>query len=152
VRSSLTDFQVLAEKSGITLAGEVPPELPLVMGELDHLREAVDNLIGNALKFTPAGGRVAVRLVENRGDVVLTVLDTGIGIPAEHHDRIFDRFYQIDGSIRRVYGGSGLGLALVKEIIESHRGTISVQSELGAGSTFTVRLPATTSIGRLQEG
>jgi signal transduction histidine kinase len=71
----------------------------------------------------------------------LQVSDTGIGIPPEEHERIFDRFYQVDGSSRRRYGGVGLGLALVKEIVEAHGGTIQVVSKVGEGSTFTVTLP-----------
>jgi signal transduction histidine kinase len=142
VRSALTDFQLLAHESDLTLTGEIAPGLPPVMGDLHHLRKLVDNLIDNALKFTPAGGQVRVSLVQGHGNLLMSVSDTGIGIPAGHHERIFDRFYQVDGTFRRVYGGSGLGLALVKEIVETHRGTIRVQSEPGQGSTFTVEFPA----------
>ncbi|MGD8793012.1 MAG: ATP-binding protein [Anaerolineae bacterium] len=142
VHSALTDFRLLAHESDLTLTGEIAPELPPVMGDLRHLRKIVDNLIDNALKFTPAGGQVQVSLVQSQGNVLFSVSDTGIGIPAGHQERIFDRFYQVDGSFRRVYGGSGLGLALVKEIVETHRGAIRVQSEPGKGSTFTVALPA----------
>jgi signal transduction histidine kinase len=142
VTVALNDFQVLAEQSKLTLSGEIAPDVPYVRGDVHHLRKAVENLIGNALKFTPPGGMVAVRLRNADGQALLEVRDTGIGIAAEHQARIFDRFYQVDGSIRRTYGGSGLGLALVKEIVQSHGGTIRVESEPGKGSSFTVQLPA----------
>jgi len=97
--------------------------------------------VGNALKFTPAGGRVTVRLSGGDNTVVLQVADTGIGIAADQLDRIFERFYQVDGSATRQYGGMGLGLALVKEIVEAHGGQITVTSQVGAGTTFTIVLP-----------
>ena len=77
--------------------------------------------------------------------MILVVSDSGIGIPPEHLDKIFQRFYQVDGSTKRRYGGVGLGLALVKEIVESHDGTVSVTSEVGHGTTFRISLPAVTS-------
>ncbi|HHN93215.1 MAG TPA: sensor histidine kinase, partial [Anaerolineae bacterium] len=92
-------------------------------------------------KFTPAGGNIAVRLWQDNGDVVLEVEDTGIGIPADKLERIFDRFYQVDGSMSRRYGGTGLGLSLVKEIVEAHGGRVIVESTVGRGSTFRVTLP-----------
>jgi signal transduction histidine kinase len=112
-----------------------------VFGDPSHLRRMVDNLISNALKFTPAGGTVAVCLDSIDGEAVLRVSDTGIGISETHVGRIFERFYQVDGTIRRQFGGSGLGLALVKEIVEGHQGTVQVESRPGEGSTFEVRLP-----------
>jgi signal transduction histidine kinase len=101
----------------------------------------VDNLVENALKFTPPGGEVVVRLAGDQNEVVLEVVDTGIGIGVEHQKRVFERFYQVDGTIRRTYGGCGLGLALVREIVETHGGEIAVESCLGQGSTFRVRFP-----------
>jgi two-component system phosphate regulon sensor histidine kinase PhoR len=110
----------------------------------------VDNLIGNAIKFTPAGGVVCIRLYRADDGVMFQVSDTGIGIAAEHQARIFERFYQVDGSTRRVHGGCGLGLALVKEIVERHGGMVTVDSQVGQGSTFTVLLPAGTEDERLE--
>jgi signal transduction histidine kinase len=105
------------------------------------LRRVLDNLLGNALKFTPAGGALNVRLGQEGTQLVLQVSDTGIGIPKDKVERIFDRFYQVDGSMTRQYGGVGLGLALVKEIVEAHGGDVSVTSQVGQGSTFRVTLP-----------
>jgi signal transduction histidine kinase len=145
VREAITDFQVLADRAGLRLDGDVCSQLPSVLGDAEHLRRVVDNLIGNALKFTPAGGSVAIRLRSIDGQAMLQVSDTGIGIAADHQERIFGRFYQVDGSTRRTHGGCGLGLALVKEIVEKHGGTVTVDSQLGQGSRFTILLPAGTS-------
>jgi len=94
------------------------------------------------MKFTPAGGRVSVRLWEDDQRVYLETVDTGIGIPSYLQERIFDRFFQVDSSRRRAYGGTGLGLALVKELVESYGGKVSAASPgKDLGSTFTVVLP-----------
>jgi signal transduction histidine kinase len=151
IDEALVDFQVLADQAGLKLSGNCVSPLPPVLGDAEHLRRVVDNLIGNALKFTPAGGRVEVRLRGDNGTVLLQVADSGIGIDSDHIGRIFERFYQVDGTSRRMHGGCGLGLALVKEIVEKHGGTVSVHSEPGEGSTFTVSLPissdASTDVG-----
>jgi len=141
IHKILTDFQIVMEQAGLTLTAQVASDLPPVLGDPVHLRRVLDNLLGNACKFTPVGGRVSVRLVQDGGNLVLEVADTGIGIPQDQLDRIFERFYQVDGSMSRRYGGAGLGLALVKEIIEAHGGAVGVESEVGQGSTFTVTLP-----------
>jgi signal transduction histidine kinase len=114
----------------------------MVRGEASYVRRDLDNLLSNAIKFTPAGGKVTIRLFSERDQVILQVSDTGIGIPADEQDEVFERFYQVDGSSRRRYGGVGLGLALVKEVVEALGGEVSLNSVLGEGSTFTVSLPA----------
>jgi signal transduction histidine kinase len=146
LRAALVNFRTRAEKVGLSLKVEIDPGLPPVSGDPDQLSRVVDNLLNNALKFTPAGGSLTVRLwCDGDGKVIVPeVVDTGIGIPTEKLNRIFDRFYQIDGSARRRYGGVGLGLALVKKIIEAHKGQVSVWSTLGKGSTFRVTLPTLT--------
>jgi len=106
-----------------------------------HFSRLLDNLIGNAIKFTPSGGSITVRLKREDGTAILEVSDTGVGIPGDKLDRVFDRFYQVDGSSTRRYGGTGLGLALVKEIAISHGGQVSVESTVGKGSIFRVNLP-----------
>ncbi|HFD38980.1 MAG TPA: response regulator [Anaerolineae bacterium] len=142
VEACLASFQVLADRKRVALQSELDAPLPPVLGDEHHLRVVVDHLVDNAIKFTPAGGQVLTRLGRDDGQVVLRVADTGIGIPVEHQEHIFDRFYQVDGSVRREYGGCGLGLALVKEIVEKHGGTVQVESQPGQGTTFTIRLPA----------
>ena len=114
-----------------------------MLGDRRRLRTVVENLLDNAVKFTPSGGSITVSLAgSGAGEALLCVADTGIGIAPRHQAQIFDRFFQMDGTLRRNYGGSGLGLALVKEIVEAHHGSVRVESEPGQGSAFTVRLPA----------
>lgn len=139
----LADFEIIIQQSGLTLDVEVEPGLPPVSGDATRLYQVFDNLLGNALKFTPAGGNIAVRLGRRDDRVVLVVSDTGIGIPDEELGRVFERFFQVDGSMSRRYGGAGLGLAVVKEIIEAHDGSVSVESHVGRGSTFKISLPTT---------
>ncbi|MBO9604818.1 MAG: HAMP domain-containing protein [Paenibacillaceae bacterium] len=110
-----------------------------ITADADQLRQVWMNLIGNSMKFTPEGGRIAVRLTEERGVLTVAVSDTGPGIAAEERDRIFERFYKTDRS--RSGGGSGLGLAIVKKIVVLHHGDIEVRSEAGQGTTMTVTLP-----------
>ena len=143
VRMSLIELRATAEQSDLVLSAEIEPGLPAISGDAIALRRVLENLVGNALKFTPAGGRVMVRLSSEGQAVKLDVTDTGTGIPSEHLGRIFERFYQVDGSSTRKYGGMGLGLSLVKSIVEAHGGRISVTSQVGSGTTLTVVLPMT---------
>lgn len=101
----------------------------------------LDNLLDNAIKFTPAGGVITLQNQQEGAQVALQVSDTGVGIPSDQLERIFERFYQVNGSIWRRYGGIGLGLALVKEIARTYGGQVSVESQVGEGSTFRVLLP-----------
>lgn len=148
VRDSVTSFQYLADQKDLTLDADLPEAGVScdVMARQDHLRRVTDNLLANAIKFTPTGGRVAVRLWQNAGRVHLEVADTGMGIPAHLLERIFERFFQVDSSQRRAHGGTGLGLALVKELVESYGGAVSAASPgTDQGSTFTVVLPLVAS-------
>ena len=115
-----------------------------VDADRDQMRQLVLHLVSNAIKFTPAGGQVDVRLTGDERIVTLQVEDTGIGIPEEALEKIFDRFYQVDSSLARRYGGTGLGLAICKSIVEWHGGGIDASSRPGEGSCFTVRLPRHT--------
>lgn len=141
VQAILTDFRSGAEQAGLTLTTQIVPNRLQMFGNRTQLRRMLDNLLDNARKFTPGGGRIVVRLEQDGTNAVLEVTDTGIGIPSDQLERIFERFYQIDGSTTRRHGGTGLGLALVKAIVELHGGQVMVQSVLGQGSTFTVSLP-----------
>lgn len=146
VSRSLSDFRLVAERAGVTLQGDFREDVRPVLGDAIYLRSVVDNLIGNAIKFTPPGGIVSVALRDADDKVLVEVSDTGIGIAEEHRDRIFGRFYQVDGSLRRTHGGSGLGLAVVKETVERHGGQVRVESQVDRGSIFTVELPAARGI------
>jgi len=143
VRTALVDFHTMAEEAELSLTVEIEHGLPLVPGDPEQLRRMLDNLLDNALKFTQAGGNLTVRMwCAGEGKiVVLEIVDTGIGIPPDKLDLIFDRFYQVDGSAKRRYSGVGLGLALIKEIVEAHGGQVSVWSIVDQGSTFRVTLP-----------
>jgi len=113
----------------------------LVRGDGDRLRQLVINLIDNAVKYTPPGGRVTVRGELDRGHVRVEVVDTGCGIPEEHLKHVFDRFYRIDSSRSRATEGTGLGLAICRSIVEGHHGRIWIQSEVGRGTRATFELP-----------
>jgi signal transduction histidine kinase len=112
-----------------------------IPGSARDLRLMVGNLIENAIRYSPPGGSVDVRVAAEPGAVVLRVQDTGVGIPQRDLPRIFERFYRVDQARSRETGGTGLGLAIVKHVCENHGGDITVDSELGLGTTFEVRLP-----------
>ena len=113
----------------------------LVRGSVRDIGLLIQNLIQNAIQYTRAGGRVDLLVSSDGRDGVLEVRDTGIGIPSRDRERIFERFYRVDRARSRETGGTGLGLSIVRHVVENHGGTIAVESELGRGSTFTVRLP-----------
>jgi signal transduction histidine kinase len=130
-----------AETAKLTLVENLPENIPPVAGNEARLLQVFDNLLGNAIKFSPDGGQITVT-VEDTGPVVqASVSDQGIGIPKDQQERIFERFYQIDGSARRRFSGAGLGLAIVKRIVETHGGQVWVESETGKGSTFYFTIP-----------
>ena len=128
-----------AERKHISLGLSAAPVPSAV--DPTRITQLLGNLITNALKFTPEGGQVEVRLAADGGEAVLSVTDTGIGIPAADRERIFERFYRTEAATRRVIPGSGLGLTISRAIVDAHRGTITVRSDGTHGSTFTVRLP-----------
>lgn len=131
-----------AEDAGITLVAEVQPGIPFVMADEQKLSWVLSQLLDNAIKFTPAAGRVvlAVQTVEKPGMVEISVSDTGIGIPEDRLTEVFEPFHQLDGSSTRRYGGTGLGLSLVREIVHAHGSVISINSFIGKGSTFSFLL------------
>jgi len=132
---------VLAESRHIVLEVDARP-VPRVLGDEGWIRHLLINLLDNALRYTPKGGTVTVRL-DSAGDAVtIAVKDTGPGIAPEHLPHLFERFYRVESARDRESGGVGLGLAIVKEIAEGHGGTVRVESEVGKGSVFTVTLPA----------
>jgi signal transduction histidine kinase len=138
---SVEGASMTARESGVNIELQMADNLPLVQADPGRLGQVFDNLLGNAIKFSPTGSSITVRVGRDGDFVRADVEDRGIGIPADKLDRIFDRFYQIDGSTTRRYGGTGLGLAIVRTIVESHGGQITVESEVGVGSTFSFALP-----------
>jgi signal transduction histidine kinase/CheY-like chemotaxis protein len=131
----------LSERRDIDLSIEVTPDDLEVRADKSKFKQVLYNLLSNAIKFTAQGGRVWVRARQVRDDVIVDVGDTGVGIPKEHHARIFDEFYQLDNAATRQVEGTGLGLSLTRRLVELHGGTIGLQSEPGKGSIFTFRLP-----------
>jgi PAS domain S-box-containing protein len=138
---ALTDVQATASQQGVTLHLDAPPKLPLVLGDHERLRLVFQNLLSNAIKFSPSGGEVRVKLEEGPDCVQVAISDQGIGIAQEKLERIFERFYQLDGSATRRFEGAGLGLTIAKQIVEAHGGKIWAKSQLGKGSTFFFSLP-----------
>jgi signal transduction histidine kinase len=140
-RAALDICQPAASANRIDLRSDLPDEDCTVLADSSRVAQVFDNLLSNALKFSPDGGTVTVRVRKTGAWVRAEVIDTGIGIDADKHDFVFERFYQVDGSSRRRFGGAGLGLAIVKRIVEAHGGEVGVDSEVGVGSTFYFTLP-----------
>lgn len=139
----LTRFQIQFEEKDVALQNEVPANLPPVMVDEDRINQVLTNLIGNALMYTPAGGRVRVSARRTDGWVEVVVSDMGIGIAPEDLQLIFTRFYRADKSRSRSAGGSGIGLTIAKHLVEAHGGRIQAESPgIGEGSRFTFTLPA----------
>jgi GAF domain-containing protein len=137
----LESAEAAATKAGIVLEAEIPEALPPVWADRNYLEQVFDNLLGNAIKFSPDGGKITVCIREEDDHLRVAVSDTGIGIPSDKLEKIFERFYQVNGSPTRRFGGTGLGLALVKEAIEAHGGKVWAESQEGQGSTFFFTLP-----------
>ncbi len=135
-------LSVKAREHQLELRLTIPPDLPRLMGDGDRLAQVFTNLLDNAIKHTPPGGLVTLSAAVTNGGVTVIVRDTGEGIPPEDLSRIFERFYQVDKSRHRDHqSGLGLGLAIARQIVEAHGGTIKASSTVGQGSTFTVWLP-----------
>lgn len=165
LRSATTSIVPQAQKKGISLDVRIADDLGYYHGDRDKIGQVVVNLLGNAVKFTPQGGRISLtaekwvgprRQLQDAGSddgasalfdlpeetfLRIVVEDTGIGIPPDKLDRIFERFFQVDSSSTREFGGTGLGLSIVKSFVEGHKGEIFAESEMGKGSRFTVLLP-----------
>ncbi|HEY2065577.1 MAG TPA: ATP-binding protein [Gemmatimonadaceae bacterium] len=143
VRDTGGTLRPAANERHVELRTEPPANECLVRGDEGRLLQVLGNLVGNAIKFTPAGGRVVLSAQPHEVEVVFSVVDTGPGIPQEHLDHLFDRFWQARGSDRR---GVGLGLAITKGIVEAHGGHLWVESAVGVGSTFAFAIPASASV------
>jgi len=151
VRSCVETTRLNADRKRMAIETDCPSDIPPVWADAGRLREALQNLLDNAVQYTGEGGRVTVSLrraaaPDGRGEhVVVTVADTGIGIPEADQARIFERFYRVDAARSREQGGTGLGLAITKHIVEAHHGRIWVESEVGRGSRFHFSVPTASS-------
>jgi signal transduction histidine kinase len=144
VRETLGMLEATALSKGLVMRGEVPPHVAPYVTDVGKLRQILINLVGNAVKFTTQG-EVCVRVQTDPATtkpIAIQVQDTGIGIPRERQEKVFDPFEQGDSSTRREFGGTGLGLAIVKTFAELIGGRVEVESEVGVGTIFTLHLPA----------
>ena len=130
-----------AQRADVELILDLPSPLPQVLADAERVQQVVTNLLHNAIKFTPPHGKVIIRAIDQRQEILISVQDTGIGIPAEDLPRIFERFYKSDRARTRSRGGTGLGLAICRHLIRAHNGRIWVKSQEGNGSTFFFSLP-----------
>ena len=139
VEEVIAQLSPQAERQQLSISREFATNLPSVLADKDRVRQVITNLVHNAIKFTPAGGRITITSRALEGSVVVHIADTGIGIPEEDLPRVFERFYK--GDKARAGGGTGMGLAIAKHVIQAHGGSIWVRSEEGEGSTFAFSLP-----------
>jgi PAS domain S-box-containing protein len=147
IRSAIEAVEAAALAKAVVLEARIDPDLPVVLGDPDRLQQVLWNLLSNGIKFTPRGGRVTVTVTGREGEMVMAVADTGAGIKPEFLPHVFERFRQAESSTNRAYGGLGLGLAIVRHLVELHGGSVSVASEgEGRGATFTVRLPVAAAV------
>jgi signal transduction histidine kinase len=164
VEQARTTVVPQAQKKRLILESEIDEDARVFNADAEKLRQCLVNLMGNAVKFTPEEGTIMVRVqrltkrgatpspearfgAPDRGFVRIEVRDTGIGIPREKLEQVFASFYQVDNSITREYGGTGLGLAIVKRFVEAHGGRVSVDSETGLGTVFSLEIPSDLTAG-----
>ncbi len=143
----LSEIEVTRQRHDVELAQEVPEGLPTVFADAERVHQVLFNLLDNAVRFTPPGGRICVSASGHNGSVDVAVRDTGPGIAAEHLPRVFERFYRVDTARSRDEGGTGIGLAIARSVVEAHGGRIWAESEPGKGSTFTFELPVADPAG-----
>lgn len=153
MESCLETSQHRAVEKNLQVLLEPPPNLPEVAGDRRRLAEVLQNLLDNAIQYTPAGGKITLSAEVKGDEVIVTVSDTGIGIPRADQPRIFERFYRVDVARSREAGGTGLGLSIAKHLVEVHGGRLWVESEVGKGSSFHFSVPIANAEGEaVQEG
>lgn len=145
ISKAIENFQSQAKRNGVEITSKIYSSTALVIGDEGTLVEAIGNLLGNAIKFSKPGGQIKIQIEEVGDQMVVSIVDKGIGISKEDLPYIFEDFYTGDSG-QKVEKSSGLGLAITRRIIEAHNGSISVSSELGIGSTFTIKLPIIGSL------
>jgi signal transduction histidine kinase len=140
-KAIMESLDVIAREKGIALEGVIPDKKIEIWGDPDKLNQVISNLVDNAIKYNRPAGLVRVSLEEADNTINISVKDTGVGIPKDDLDKVFDRFYRVERSYTSGIPGTGLGLSIVKDIVNMHKGAISVESEINGGSKFTVALP-----------
>ena len=154
IHEAIHELYGLASEKGIVISENMPATLPSVEADGERLRQVMTNLLSNAIKFSPDGGEIIVKAEDRDNDLLLQVIDHGVGIPEKAIPHLFERFYQVESPMTRSVGGSGLGLYITKQIIEAHGGLIEVESKVHKGSTFyfTIPKPSRQKIGELLVG
>jgi signal transduction histidine kinase len=147
VERVLTEIEVVSSRRDVEVSDRVPADLPAVYADAERVHQVLFNLLDNAVRFTPSGGRITITASRRNGAVDVAVADTGPGIAAEHLPRLFERFYRVDRARSRDEGGTGIGLAIARSVVEAHGGRIWAESEPGKGSTVTFELPVATETG-----
>jgi signal transduction histidine kinase len=145
IQNAVADLRPLADEKNIRLEYVSPGNVPAVFGDRNLIEQVLINLLSNAIKYSPKGAWARVALAQQNGSCAIAVSDNGLGIPKESIPRLFEKFYRVRCDDRKDIIGTGLGLSLVKQIIEVHQGTIRVESEHGKGSTFTFTIPVAKS-------
>ncbi|MBI4619490.1 MAG: HAMP domain-containing protein [Desulfobacterales bacterium] len=143
----ISNFKEIADRKGQKIKVNIPPVLPHVLADEERIETVMENLLDNAVKYTPNNGDIAVSALDKDSGIQIEVADTGIGIPPNDLPRIFERFYRVDKARSRELGGTGLGLSIVKHIIETHGGNVRAESEVGKGSRFIFNLPKVSDFG-----
>lgn len=140
-KTIMDSLDMIAKNKGIVLEGLIPDKKIEIWGDPDKLNQVISNLVENAIKYNRPDGKVHISLEETDDEISISVRDTGMGIPKDDLDKVFDRFYRVERSDMAGIPGTGLGLSIVKDIVSMHKGAISVESEINNGSKFTVALP-----------
>ncbi|MGH9937867.1 MAG: sensor histidine kinase, partial [Blastocatellia bacterium] len=149
IEQNLLLLDPVAARRGVKLIRKFAPDLPAILADADLLTRALTNLVANAVKYSPANTEVVVSAQAGEDNVFIAVADQGYGIPPEHQASIFEKFFRVPRVEDADTPGTGLGLALVREIAELHGGRVTVESETGSGSTFTLRLPLKREAGNV---
>jgi signal transduction histidine kinase len=147
VERVLSEIEVVRARRDVELTEDLPDDLPQIYADPERVYQVLFNLLDNAVRFTPSGGRVTLTASSRNGAIDVVVADTGPGIPPEHLPRLFERFYRVDRARSRGEGGTGIGLAIARSVVEAHGGRIWAESEPGKGSTFTFELPVARAQG-----
>jgi signal transduction histidine kinase len=145
VRRVVSEIEVARPGKGVEVSNQVPEDLPPVLADRERIHQVLYNLLDNAVRFTPPGGAVTVSARRENGAFEVRVADTGPGIAPEHLPRLFERFYRVDPARSREGGGTGIGLAIARSVVEAHGGRIRAESRPGEGATFTFELPVSTA-------
>ena len=140
VNDCIYKMDISVKQKDQTISFESLGEIPLIIGDKDRIEQVVINIISNSIKYTPEKGKIAVKLLADDEYIYIKVKDNGMGIPKEDAARLFERFYRVDKARSRVLGGTGLGLSIAKQIVEAHKGTISLESDYGKGTEVTIKL------------